>query len=40
MASGANIELADAGFAWLRDGVMTDEVAATVGPHNQLLDRA
>ena len=39
-ASGANIELSNAGFAWLQNGVMTDEVAATVGPHNPLLDRA
>ena len=39
-ASGANIELKNAGFAWLQNGVMTDEVAATVGPHNPLLDRA
>ena len=39
-ASGANIELTNAGFAWLRNSVMTDEVAVTVKPHNLLLDRA
>ena len=39
-ASGANIELTNAGFAWLRKSVMTDEVTAAVNPHNLLLDRA
>ena len=39
-ASGANMELANAGFAWLRKSVMTDEVTAAVNPHNLLLDRA
>ena len=39
-ASGANIELKNAGFAWLRNSVMTDEVAVTAKPHNLLLDRA
>ena len=39
-ASGANIELTNASFAWLRKSVMTDEAAATVNPHNLLLDRA
>ena len=39
-ASGANIELKNAGFAWLRGSVMTDEVTEAVNPHNLLLDRA
>ena len=39
-ASGANIELTNAGCALLRNGVMTDEAAATMNPHNLLLDRA
>ena len=39
-ASGANIELTNAGFAWLRKSVMTDEVTAAVNPHNLMLDRA
>ena len=39
-ASGANIELKNAGFAWLRNSVITDEVAVTEKPHNLLLDRA
>ena len=39
-ASGANMELTNAGFAWLRNSVMTDEVTETVNPHNLLLDRA
>jgi hypothetical protein len=39
-ASGANIELTNAGFAWLRKSVMTDEVTTAVNPHNLLLDRA
>ena len=39
-ASGANIELTNAGFAWLRKSVMTDEIEVTVNPHNLLLDRA
>ena len=39
-ASGANIELTNASFAWLRKSVMTDEVTAPVNPHNLLLDRA
>ena len=39
-ASGANIELTNAGFAWLRKSVMTDEVTVAVNPHNLLLDRA
>ena len=39
-ASGANMELTNAGFAWLRKSVMTDEVTAAVNPHNLLLDRA
>ena len=39
-ASGANIELTNAGFAWLRKSVMTDEVTVVVNPHNLLLDRA
>jgi hypothetical protein len=39
-ASGANIELTNAGFAWLQKSVMTDEVTATANPHNLLLDRA
>ena len=39
-ASGANIELKNAGFAWLRGSVMTNEVAAAVNPHNLMLDRA
>jgi hypothetical protein len=34
------MELINAGFAWLRKSVMTDEAAATVNPHNLLLDRA
>ena len=38
--SGANMELANAGFAWLRKSVMTDEVTAAVNLHNLLLDRA
>ena len=39
-ASGANIELTNAGCAWLRNSVMTDEAAVVVNPHNLLLDRA
>ena len=39
-ASGANIELKNAGFAWLRNSVKTDEVTATANPHTLLLDRA
>ena len=39
-ASGADIQLTNAGFAWLRKSVMTDEVTAAVNPHNLLLDRA
>ena len=39
-ASGANIGLTKAGFAWLRKSVMTNEVTAAVNPHNLLLDRA
>ena len=39
-ASGANKELTKTSCAWLRNSVMTDEVAATVNPHNPLLDRA
>ena len=39
-ASGANMELINAGFAWLRMMVMTDEVTTAVNPHNLLLDRA
>ena len=39
-ASGANIELTNAGLAWLRKSVMTDEITAAVNPHNLLLDRA
>ena len=39
-ASGANIELTNASCAWLRKGVMTDEVTAAVNPYNLLLDRA
>ena len=39
-ASGANIELTNAGCAWLRKSVMTDEAAVVVNPHNLLLDRA
>ena len=39
-ASGANIELKKAGFAWLRKCVMTDVVTVAVNPHNLLLDRA
>ena len=38
-ASGANTELTNASCAWLRNSVMTDEVAVTVKPHNLLLDR-
>ena len=39
-ASGANMELANAGFAWLQKRVMIDEVTVAVDPHNLLLDRA
>ena len=39
-ASGANIELTNAGFAWVRAGMVTDEVAVTVNLHKLLLDRA
>ena len=39
-ASGANIELTNAGFAWLQKRLMTDEVTVAVNPHNLLLDRA
>ena len=39
-ASGADIELTNAGFAWLRKSVMTDEVTAAVNQYNLLLDRA
>ena len=34
------MELINAGFAWLRMMVMTDEVTAAVNPQNLLLDRA
>ena len=39
-ASGAKIELANAGFAWLRKIVMIDEATVVVNPYNLLLDRA
>ena len=39
-ASGASNELENASCAWLRNGVVIDEVAVTVNPHNLLLDRA
>ena len=39
-ASGANKELKNVRLAWLRKSVMTEEVTATVNPHNLLLDRA
>jgi hypothetical protein len=34
------MELINAGFAWVRKSVMTDEVTVAVNPHNLLLDRA
>ena len=40
MASGASGVLTNAGCAWLRNSVMTDEAAIVVNPHNPLLGRA